>query len=192
MVTMTNLLTSAGKRNIIVYSMKKIIIAITIALFISANTAFAENITYEDKKFNFSISYPSNFRSMKNFKGARLAIIFPIKSFMGFLKVNALTVTATTVKRTDRPLEELIEINYKYDGTVIDKGEVIINDIKFFSVLQRKEQSFWFFKLNLKLYNLIAIRGSTIYAISYAGLSDTFDNNIDAAKKIMQTFKFVR
>lgn len=149
----------------------------------------SRDIAYEDKQYGFSIAYPSNFQTVKNHQGARIVILLPQKLSKGFYRDN-IVVSVNSIQLAGRTADEIIDIYFKYDGTVLDRNEITINGTRFFSIVQTHTRSFWFFRLNLKIHHLITERGAMLYTISYSALIDNYDKNIAKAKQIMHTFKF--
>lgn len=159
-----------------------------IAVFL-INAAFAQESTYTDDKLGFSITYPSGYRVLKNYqKNVPLLIFLPSRTmiFNDYIAINI-----TNVRLLSRPIEELIDINFKYDKTVLEKKDMVINGIKFITVTQTQTQKILFFNLKLKLYHIICFKGAKIYTITYTATAETFDKNLDQAKKIMYSFRNV-
>jgi len=176
--------------------MKKLypVLVLLICLFQAHNCifpkhAYGSNKVYIDKKYDFSITYPSGLRILPNQKGAQLIIM--LAKVSPFLS-NNIIVSVARGRTTGRPLEELVDIYFKYDRTVLEKKEVTINGIKFLSVVQTLSKSFWFIKLRFKLYHLITVKANRIYTITYNATPETFDRYLPLAKSIMHTFKFMK
>ena len=150
---------------------KKIfVIVLFLSLFLLQTQAYAEDTTYTDEKYGFSITYPSNYRTFKNFKGASITIFFPITGFFNLFN-GYVSVSGQSVKPTTRPIEELIDIQFKYSKSVQKKENVIINGIKFLSVVQSRKMAFW----KLKLHHLITVKGTRVYTITYANTAKNYD-----------------
>jgi len=176
--------------------MKKLypVLVLLICLFQAHNCIFPEDAhgrekAYVDKKYGFSIAYPSELRILPSQKGAQLTIM--LAKVSPFLS-NNIIISVAGGRSTGRPLEELVDIYFKYDRTVSEKKEVTINGIKFLSVVQTLSKSFWFIKLRFKLYHLITVKGNRIYTITYNATPETFDRYLPLAKSIMHTFKFIK
>lgn len=167
--------------------MKRTSFVLLFLLILLHTQAYAEDTTYTDDKYGFSITYPSNYRTFKNFKGAPITVFFPKGGFFNFFN-GYVNVVAKSTKPTHRPTEELIDIYFKYDKTVLKREQVVINDIDFLSVVQTKRMFF----LNLKLYILITVKGTKIYTITYANTTNNYEKYIDKAKDIMHSFRFVK
>lgn len=165
-----------------------IIFLLTISACLIPGAAHAEDSVYTDQRYGFSIRYPSGCRTLINYRGSALIIVLAkVSPFF----TNNVIVTVAKGSSMGRPLEELIDIYFKYDGTVSEKKKVTINNIKFLSVVQTQTKSFWFFKLKLKLYHLIAVKGNRMYTITYNATPDSYDKYLALAKKTMHTFKFI-
>jgi hypothetical protein len=144
---------------------------------------------YTDEQYGFSISLPSGFQTVKNHKGARIVIVFPQKLSRGFYRDN-IAVSISSIQRANKTADEIMDIYFKYDGTVLGRKEMFINGTRFFSIEQTHTRSFWFFKLRIKLLHLIAEKGTMLYTVSYSATTDNYDRNINKAKQVMHTFKF--
>ncbi|GAG82016.1 unnamed protein product, partial [marine sediment metagenome] len=166
--------------------MKKISFILLFLLLLSYAHAYAEDTTYTDEKYNFSITYPSDYRVFENYKGAAITVFFPKQGFFSFFN-GYVNVIAKSTRPTTRPTEELIDIYFKYDKTVLKKEQVKINDIDFLSVVQTKRMFFF----NLKVYILITVKGTKIYTLTYINTANNYDKHIDKAKQIMHSFRFV-
>lgn len=57
--------------------MKKVFFITLLIFLLFLETAYAEDTTYLNKGYGFSIAYPSNYRVLKNLRGAPLIIFFP-------------------------------------------------------------------------------------------------------------------
>lgn len=166
--------------------MKKISFILLFLLLFLHTQARAEDTTYTDEKYNFSITYPSDYRTFENYKGAAITVFFPKQGFFNFFN-GYVSVIAKSTRPTSRPTEELIDIYFKYDKTVLKKEQVKINDIDFLSVVQTKKMFFF----NLKIYILITVKGTKIYTITYINTANNYEKCIDKAKQIMHSFRFV-
>lgn len=167
--------------------MKRVFFTVPVVLLLFLAAGYAEETEYTDKKYGFSITYPSSYRVIKNYRGVPIIIFLPRSSF--FFNDN-IAISVTSARPVDRSLEELVDIYFKYDKTVSEKKEVLINDIKFLSVVQAQTKQFWFFKFNLKLHHLITIRGTRIYTITYTAAAHNYDKYIEETEKIMKSFRF--
>lgn len=166
--------------------MKRICFILLLIFLFSQVQAYAEDAIYTDEKYGFSIAYPLNCRALKNYRGALITIFFPKISFFDFFN-GAISINVRSVRSADRPLEELVDIYFKYSKSVLEKEKVIINDIKFLSVIQTQKMFLW----NLKLHHLITVKGTKIFSITYIATVNNYDKHINKAKDIMHTFKFV-
>ncbi|UCH12922.1 MAG: hypothetical protein JSW18_03015 [Candidatus Omnitrophota bacterium] len=166
--------------------MKKTSFILLFLLLLSYAHAYAEDTTYTDEKYNFYITYPSDYRTFENFKGASITVFFPKQGFFDFFN-GYVSVIAKSTRPTSRPTGELIDIYFKYDKTVSGKEQVKINDIDFLSVVQTKKMFFF----DLKLYILITVKGTKMYTITYINTADNYDKCIDKAKQIMHSFRFL-
>lgn len=167
--------------------MKKIYFILLFLLLLFHTQSYAEDTTYTDQKYNFSITYPSDYRVFKNFKGVAITVFFPREDFFNLFN-GYVNVVAKSIRPSHRPTEELIDIYFKYDKTVLQKEQVKINDIDFLSVVQTKRM----FLFNLKLYILLTAKGTKIYTITYANTANNYDKHMDKAKQIMHSFKFLK
>lgn len=168
--------------------MKKVFFITLLIFLLFLETAYAEDTTYLNKGYGFSIAYPSNYRVLKNLRGAPLIIFFPGKSF--FFN-NSILVSVSGTGAGEKSIEEYLNIYFKYDKTVSEKKEVLINGIRFLSVVQTQRKSLWFLEYNIKLYHLFTVRGTKVYTITYAADEDSFSKYLKEAKKIMESFKFI-
>lgn len=167
--------------------MKKIyfILFLLLLILIQTATVFAEDITYIDKKYGFSITYPSEFRFSKDASKGYIVLAFPKKDFS--LYADNITVIASHTTPSCHSAEEIIDIYFKYSKSVIKREKILINGINFLSVIQTQKMFF----LNLKQYHLITTKGTKIYTITYAATIENYDKFLDKAKQIMHTFKFI-
>ena len=166
--------------------MKKVYFVLLFVLFFLAAQVYAEDIIYTDEKYDFSITHSSNYRVFKNFKGTSITVFFPSAGLFNFFNGNV-SVAVKSTKPTRRPMEELIDIYFKYDKTVLEREQVKINNIDFFSVVQTKKMFFF----DLKLYILITVKGTKVYTITYVNTVRNYDKYTDKAKEIMHSFRFV-
>ena len=170
--------------------MRQLFIAIIILVLLCSAHAYSKDAIYIDKKYGFSIEYPEQYRVLKNYKNAPLVILFPVKKLFSLFNSNV-AITVTTARPSKKSLEDIVDIYFKYDKTVSDRKEVSINRIKFISITQTQKKSLWFFKLNIKLHHLIAVRKKRIYTITYSADTNVYDKYAKEAEKIMRSIRFL-
>lgn len=165
--------------------MKKIIfLSILLLILFSSIQVYSDDTTYIDKKYGFSITYPSNYYVLKNYKELLLLIYFPRMSFFG---ISYVSIVAKRAGAAAGSAEKVIDIYFKYSKSVSEKKYVTINDTNFLSVIMAQKKFFF----NIKQHHLITTKGNYIYIITYTALLDTFDRHLDRAKEIMHSFRFL-
>lgn len=156
---------------------------ILLSLLLFCVQAFAEDATYINEKYGFSITYPSNRRIIKNYSDILLSIFLPSTSFFDRTFVN---ITAKSTAVSDRSPEEIADIYFKYSKSVQERKYITINGTKFLSVVWLRR----IFFLNLKQYLLITSKGTKTYIMSYTATINNYDKHINEAKEIMHSFRF--
>lgn len=95
--------------------MKKVFFITLLIFLFFLETAYAEDTTYLNKGYGFPTAYPSNYRVLKNLRGAPLIIFFPGKSL--FFN-NSILISVSGTSAGEKSIEEYLSIYFKYDKTV--------------------------------------------------------------------------